>query len=332
MDQLRRWREERAAARRRLRLESRPDLAQVPPLSRADRRRQKSPSYGIHWGPQAPVVTPVHPEWDDPFGRRLRTGLILSLVFHAVLIPALVLLPKFDRMNLSRDRQTIDRSIAVVIAPSLPPVKGQGGRGLRPVETAPAKKNTNSRPKAPRVKPAPAPARKPNSPEPKPPREFDPAQSRPEAVADAAPKRPASTTRPRVETPAMPAISDDVVAGPLLAGRGPVPGSEASIGGLEGVDFPYNYYLELVRSKIAGAWRIPNGLVARGQRIEAQITFRIMRDGTVTQGVIEIPSGSAVYDQAGQRAVLEGRPYPPLPPAFAGEFLTVHFQFTYVGR
>ena len=284
MDQLRRWREERAAARRRLRLESRPELAQAPPLSRFERRRRKSPSHGIRWWPQPPVVTPVHPEWDDPYGRRLRDGLVLSLVAHALIIPAVLFLPHFHFRS-GPPAPGIDRTFAVMIPAALPPVKGQGGRGLRPVQTAPAPAAPKARAMAPRARPQPATAKNSAKSKPRPADTVDPRQSTPEPVADRSTGRPARDSRPN--TPALPAINNDVVAGPLLAGRGPVPGSEASIGGVEGVDFPYNYYLELIRTRIAGAWKVPNGVVATGQRIEAQVTFRITRNGSVDESRIE---------------------------------------------
>jgi TonB family protein len=341
MEQLRLWREERAARQARRRLQTsgvppvlptdpprpqRPRSAFVP--TPAPRRRDRRRLSGLRLWPEPPRVSPVHPAWDDPTGGRLRRGLYAALVVHALFIPALIFAPNID-FHGAVETPKNDRTFAVILTSPLPPVKGQGGRGQRNVRSEaevvkakPAAQKPVAKAATPTVKPkvkaAPT---------------VDPKESRPVPVAERTPKptvrESAGPTTP--PTPA-PAIKDDVIEGPLLAGRGPVPGSEASIGGLDGVDFPYNYYLELVRGKIAEAWKVPSGMVPAGKRIDAQIEFRIMRNGAVVQNRIEIPSGMSAYDQAALRAIVDGRPYPPLPPAFGGEYLVVHFQFAYVGR
>jgi TonB family protein len=263
----------------------------------------------------------------------MKRGLYASLVFHFVVIPALVLGPLLDIRGFADREPKVERTISLVNLASLPPVKGDGGRGLRQTETA-KKRETESkkRAEAPTKPAAPPPKPKPTNPAKPAAPTADPKETRPVPVAEKSTKPAKPNPDPPVTTPTVPAIRQDIVEGPLIAGRGPVPGSEASIGGLDGVDFPYNYYLELIRSKIAGAWRVPEGTVSPGRRAEAQVRFRVLRDGTVTQQMVEVPSGRPDYDQAALRAVLDGRPYPPLPPAFGGEFLTIHFQFTYQAK
>lgn len=262
----------------------------------------------------------------------MKRGLYASLVVHFLLVPVLILAPGLDLSGFADNEPVNDRTFAIINVASLPPVKGDAGRSLRKVQTAPKQETeTTKRPEAPREAappPKPAPTTPPKKVEPT----VDTKETRPVPAAEKATKPAVREERPAASTPTLPAIREDVVVGPLIAGRGPVPGSEASIGGVDGVDFPYNYYLELIRSKIAGAWRVPEGTVSPGRRAEAQVRFRILRDGTVTQQMVEIPSGRPDYDQAALRAVLDGRPYPPLPPAFGGEFLTIHFQFTYQAK
>jgi TonB family protein len=365
MEELRRWREERAARRRERRAGSavqnprlspspsplttspaprrtrdanasapyrrrRPVEPWVPPVTR--RARREETRRGFRLWPEPERISPVHPEWDDPRGSRMKRGLYASLVLHFVVVPALVFAPALDIGSFVDPPAQKDRTFAVINLASLPPVKGDGGRGLRQTQTAPKREvETPKRPEAPKKTPEP-----PKSPPKTTPKKAaptaDPKESRPVPVAEKVTKSTTAADKPPVTTPALPAIRQDVVEGPLIAGKGPVPGSEASIGGVDGVDFPYNYYLELIRSKIAGAWRVPEGTVTPGRRAEAQVRFRILRDGTVTQQMVEIPSGRPDYDQAALRAVLDGRPYPPLPPAFGGEFLTIHFQFTYQAK
>ncbi len=370
MDELKRWREERAARRTNQRIEASAhsqgssggpsrfqlglfsDLPGSAPvqihdpalaprelrrrelMSRAAAHRSNGPMAPLHLWPEPERISPVHPAWDIPRSKRLRAGVIASLVFHLIAIPIFLLSTKIDFNNFGRQKpeDRIVSNITLTHVIPLPPVKGQGGLGLRPIQNEPPPKPP-SKPPSNKVHPKP-PAPKPTVTKPtkaKPAQTVDPKLSRPVPVPDQAVN---SKTKLPADPPksTSPAINNDVVEGPMLAGKGPVTGSEASIGGINGIDFPYNYYLEIVRTKIAQAWKVPPGSVPPGKKVTALVTFRIQRDGKVSRSSLVEPSGKADFDQSALRAIVDAQPIPPLPPAFGGQYLVVNFQFAYQGQ
>jgi hypothetical protein len=86
--------------------------------------------------PEPDRISPVHPVWDIPRNRRLRAGLIASLVFHAVAIPLFLLGTKIDFGIFNRKDPT-ERTVAHLQLVPLPPVKGQGGLGLKKIQNDP---------------------------------------------------------------------------------------------------------------------------------------------------------------------------------------------------
>jgi TonB family protein len=91
----------------------------------------------------------------------------------------------------------------------------------------------------------------------------------------------------------------------------------------EGEKLESPYYAGIVFAKIKSMWRNP----VEGTSLQATITFKIQREGEVTQAAIEASSGNNLYDQAALRAVLSASPLPPLPTHYAGNDLTVHLNF-----
>jgi len=92
-------------------------------------------------------------------------------------------------------------------------------------------------------------------------------------------------------------------------------------------DFPFAHYIGRMRRKIAAHWRVPEG--SQGAERLCVIYFRVLRDGTVTNTMIEQSSGMFIFDQAAQRAVVQASPMPPLPREYRDEYLGVHFSFAY---
>ena len=60
-----------------------------------------------------------------------------------------------------------------------------------------------------------------------------------------------------------------------------------------------------------------------------QVKFTILRNGTITDVIVEKPTGIAMLDLESRRAVLNTRQLPPLPRAFDQNSLTVHLIFEY---
>ena len=65
------------------------------------------------------------------------------------------------------------------------------------------------------------------------------------------------------------------------------------------------------------------------KRGEVMIRFKILRDGTVRDMVLEGPSGDVSLDRAAWAGIIGATPYPPLPREFSGPFLELRFKFLY---
>lgn len=96
---------------------------------------------------------------------------------------------------------------------------------------------------------------------------------------------------------------------------------------VEGVTFPFNYYLELLHKRIQENWNPPFQREPEGKSITAVVVFRIERDGRIGDIRLEKKAGNFVYDQAVKRTIFNLGKLPPLPPEFEGEFLNLHVEF-----
>lgn len=91
----------------------------------------------------------------------------------------------------------------------------------------------------------------------------------------------------------------------------------------------FGYYANLLRDKVAGAWRTAD-LNARVQTAPPVIIgFTIRRDGSLAPGLPRIvqSSGDANVDRSAQRAVLDAAPFPPLPTGFNRNEANVELTF-----
>lgn len=97
---------------------------------------------------------------------------------------------------------------------------------------------------------------------------------------------------------------------------------------VEGVGFGSDYYVDVMRGRIAEYWRNP----VRGATsiIRTTIYFKIKKNGGVHEAVVEKTSGLGLFDQAALRSVLSADPLPPLPSEYTGEELGVHLEFEYI--
>jgi TonB family protein len=96
-------------------------------------------------------------------------------------------------------------------------------------------------------------------------------------------------------------------------------------------DFPYLWYLNLVRTKITDVWDPPGDRMVKGRTNRVLLRFVIHRDGRVTDVSVEGGSGTPGLDASAQRAVEQARPFPPLPDVYEGELLEVAVRFTVEG-
>lgn len=133
--------------------------------------------------------------------------------------------------------------------------------------------------------------------------------------------------RPTFLDAARPDKAPPPAAAPAAAG----PGGQAAAGPGDGLgsvsadmpDFPYPWYLTLLRQRIWEQWsaRMPPGT------LECVAQFSILRDGAIADARVEQSSGDAAFDYAALSAVRAAAPLPPLPPQFRERFLKVHIQF-----
>jgi len=99
-------------------------------------------------------------------------------------------------------------------------------------------------------------------------------------------------------------------------------------GAREGVDASTNYYIQNMVAQIARRWQ-PPGTVRYDRGVQPVIVyFKIQKDGRITHISIETSSGRKDLDLSAERAVIETRTVPPLPPnLMQDDTLGVYFKF-----
>ncbi|MFN8180193.1 MAG: TonB family protein [bacterium] len=129
---------------------------------------------------------------------------------------------------------------------------------------------------------------------------------------------------------------EDVEASEEPAPAAPAPasagsGSTAEVQAVQGVDFPYAWYLNLLRTRITDSWDPPGESLLTGRANKVLIAFRLYRDGRVTDVRVDGASGTPGLDASARRAVDRAQPFPPLPDTYGGDFLDVAVRFTAKG-
>ncbi len=240
-----------------------------------------------------------------------------SLTLHAVLLAALFLLPLFRHGGPEPDLQPV---MTISLGGAAGPRAGGMTMMGRPIQTT-APLPAAARP-APVVRP-PA-AKTPEMVVPVPSdRPLKPQRSRP--AESTAPSRAADIPPPAVPfgaTGAAPAPSNPergMGFGGLSTGGG------AGAGGyLDVANFCCPDYLVTMTQLIQNNWRGKQEVSG-----ETLITFRIQRDGRITDIDLERSSNYAALDIEAQRALFMTRRVPALPSAFPDNQLTVHLRFQY---
>ncbi|MBI4668331.1 MAG: TonB C-terminal domain-containing protein [Elusimicrobia bacterium] len=138
-------------------------------------------------------------------------------------------------------------------------------------------------------------------------------------------KTPSKSEKPkREEKPSGPSAPLKSVPG-LGAGKG-----QAVIGMGGGMgNFPYPFYLETMRTKIAMNWDVKfwrDNLLAR----RSQVEFVIARDGSLDSSKITERSGDSHYDLTCLRSVNLAAPFQPFPQGFDQQKLRILFDFEIV--
>jgi protein TonB len=127
-------------------------------------------------------------------------------------------------------------------------------------------------------------------------------------------------------TPRMATKQEALAKNAPKAGGGPVGGKGADVQGIkiEGIDFPYQGYLQNIVRQIALNFS-PRGNVGA---LRAEVFFMIRRDGSMSGLKFLSRSGNFAFDVEAQGAVeAAARSFGPLPAGFTDDVLPVVFSF-----
>jgi TonB family protein len=135
-------------------------------------------------------------------------------------------------------------------------------------------------------------------------------------------------TKPATKPPtrATPASRTASPATPL-PGEKPGTGSDIANVDLKGKEFPYPEYLRNLVTQIYRRWNRPAGNAA----LEAEVSFVILRDGTVREIRMLRSSRSYSFDEEAQGAIeaaAASKAFGALPTGYPADYLTISFLFT----
>jgi len=137
------------------------------------------------------------------------------------------------------------------------------------------------------------------------------------------------TTAPKQERPPVerePAPRSETKAEPA-PGETPSTGTDAVNIKTPGLQFAYPEYLRNIVAQVYRRWDRPGG----NQALRAEVSFFILRDGTVRDIRFVTPSGNFSFDLSAQGAIEaagNARAFGPLPDGYEADVLPVSFFFT----
>jgi TonB family protein len=105
----------------------------------------------------------------------------------------------------------------------------------------------------------------------------------------------------------------------------PSTGSDIANVNLKGKEFPYPEYLRNLVSQIYRRWNRPVG-----GTLSAEVSFVILRDGTVREIAVAATSRSFSFDNealAAVEAAGAARAFGPLPAGYGADYLQINFTF-----
>ncbi len=162
------------------------------------------------------------------------------------------------------------------------------------------------------------------TPTPAPPETKAPPRPKSEEIVPVQTKTPPRRT-PKIATPSVSEKRVDRNTPAPTAGGGETGGRGTDVANIrvEGIEFPFQGYLDNIVRQIALRFRPP-----RGSQLKAEVAFLIRRDGTVTGIRFVQRSGSYTFDLEAQGAVeAAANVFGPLPAGFTEDVLPVMFSF-----
>ncbi|MEZ5331324.1 MAG: TonB family protein [Thermoanaerobaculia bacterium] len=236
-----------------------------------------------------------------------RRALLGSLALHLSLAAAILVIPMLAR----GDEEPLEFVGEVMIVPA-------AALGVRNPPPAPARPEPKPAPPEPEPEP-PKPEPKPAEPEPKP----DTRPAPPEPTREP-PKPQPLETRPSTPSASTPSAGDEI-----RRRQGSPTGSSLGTAsfGATGIDpvfaGKYDYYVQQMLAMVSSAWIRPS----IGGEVEAVISFRIQKDGSITPARVNQSSGYSSFDLAALRAVQGAAPFPRLPQTYKEDSLGVNLIF-----
>jgi protein TonB len=165
------------------------------------------------------------------------------------------------------------------------------------------------------------------------PEAFDrPAEEQPAPVPAAKPP-PRSSTVSRAAPPPTQDVTRREAAPRTTSPNQPLPGERPSTGtdvatvSTEGIAFPFPEYLQNIVSQVLRRWQRPG----QSTPLEAEVSFFVHRDGSVTDLQFIRRSGNFAFDLEAQGAVEEAgrfKAFGALPDGWTADVLFVRFYFS----
>ena len=157
-----------------------------------------------------------------------------------------------------------------------------------------------------------------------------PAESKPAPAPKA--KSPKSTVAPATPPPvadntkreAAPRTTPNVTP---LPGEKPSTGTDVATVSTEGVEFPFPEYLQNIVAQVLRVWQRP----AQSTPLEAEVSFLVHRDGSVSDLQLLKRSGNYAFDLEAQGAVEQAgriKAFRALPDGWTADVLFVRFYFS----
>ena len=152
----------------------------------------------------------------------------------------------------------------------------------------------------------------PPAPTPKPPPKNTAAEAAPPPAADSKKREAAPRTTPKAKP---------------LPGERPSTGSDPATVSTEGIEFPFPEYLQNIVSQVLQRWQRP----LESSPLEAEVSFMVHRDGSVTDLQFVRRSGDFAFDLEAQGAIENAgriKAFGSLPDGWVADVLFVRFYFS----
>ncbi len=92
-----------------------------------------------------------------------------------------------------------------------------------------------------------------------------------------------------------------------------------------------SFWAGRVKKKAETLWNPPSGIDISGPA-KAVISFKVSRDGTVSDAAVTTSAGNADLDQLALRTIQRMEHVPPIPENFPGDVIEVSYEFNYKGQ